>query len=60
MRKLFISLAVFAAALVSCSKMEVSEVLPGEGNVEFTICTPGEMTRAATTIGDGENVDIVY
>lgn len=54
----FLAVALFAVGAVSCSKMDVSVALPGEGNVEFTINTPGELTRA--TIGNGENVNIVY
>ena len=54
----FMAVALLAVAAVSCSKMDVSVAMPGKGNVEFIVTTPGELTRAA--IGNGENVNIVY
>ena len=58
MRKLFIfvSAAIFAAAMVSCIQ-EAAVVKPGKGNVAFSIQTPGVATKV---IGDGTNVDILY
>ena len=47
----------FAAVNVSCEKLE--EVFVGKSYVSFSIEAPGVSTRA-NSIGDGENVDIVY
>ena len=47
----------FAAVNVSCEKLE--EVFVGKSHVSFSIEAPGVSTRA-NSIGDGENVDIVY
>lgn len=57
MKKLFayVSAVIFAVNVVSCQKASV--VKPGEGNVTFSIQTPGVATKA---IGDGTNVNVVY
>ena len=55
MKRLFYVVGALVLAAVSCQK--ASEVLPGKGNVVFTIETPVAATKA---IGDGENVDIVH
>ena len=58
MKKLFtyLSVAMLAVAAVSCQK-EVGVAEGGNGNVTFTLQTPGLATKA---IADGTNVDIVY
>lgn len=58
MKKLFayVSAVIFAATVVSCQQ-KASVVMPGEGNVTFSIQTPGVATK---TIGDGTNVNVVY
>ena len=55
MKRLFYVVGALVLAAVSCQK--ASEVLPGKGNVVFTVEAPGAATKA---IGDGENVDIVH
>ena len=57
MKKLFtyLTVAMLCISAASCQKEGVVET--GKGNVVFTIETPGAATK---TIGDGENVDIVY
>lgn len=60
MKKILLITAALAGlfAAASCQKEEIGAVAPGTGNVTFTIQTPQDpVTR---TIGDGENVDIVY
>ena len=58
MKKLFIylSVAVLGIAAASCQK-EIGVAEGGNGNVTFTLQTPGLATKA---IADGTNVDIVY
>lgn len=55
MKRVFYVIGALVLAAVSCQK--ASEVLPGKGNVVFTVEAPGAATKA---IGDGENVDIVH
>lgn len=55
MKRVFYVIGALLLAAVSCQK--VAEVMPGKGNVVFTIETPVAATKA---IGDGENVDIVH
>lgn len=58
MKKLFtyLSVAMLAVAAGSCQK-EIGVAEGGNGNVTFTLQTPGLATKA---IADGTNVDIVY
>ena len=62
MKKILLITAALAGlfAAASCQKEEIGAVAPGTGNVTFTIQTPQDPVTRATTIGDGENVDIVY
>ena len=59
MKKLLFSLLAFGAVLLTGCQEEIGPVVEG-GNVTFTLQTPDAVTKAESTIGNGQNVDIVY